>query len=101
MIDASVHNGSRLRRVCHMCYTSNEESAMPTTKPRINIILEEPLYKTIEELAERDGVSLSLKARDLIRDALEIQEDITLASFASEREKSLRKSKALKHDEVW
>ena len=40
---------------------------MPTTKPRINIILEEPLYKTVEELANRDGVSLSLKARDLIR----------------------------------
>ena len=74
---------------------------MPTTKPRINIILEEPLYKTVEELAERDGVSLSLKARDLIRDALEIQEDIALAAFASEREKTLRKSKALKHDEVW
>ena len=74
---------------------------MPTTKPRINIILEEPLYKTVEELAERDGISLSLKARDLIRDALEIQEDVALASFAEEREKTFRKPKALKHEEVW
>jgi len=74
---------------------------MPTTKPRINIILEEPLYKTIEELADRDGVSLSLKARDLIREALEIREDVALASFAEAREKSYRKSKALKHEEVW
>ena len=74
---------------------------MPTTKPRINIILEEPLYKTVAKLAERDGMSLSLKARDLIKEALEIQEDIVLSSFAEEREKTFRKSKALKHDEVW
>ncbi|MCK5504401.1 MAG: hypothetical protein KAJ10_04530 [Thermodesulfovibrionia bacterium] len=74
---------------------------MPTTKPRINIILEEPLYKTVEKLAERDGMSLSLKARDLIKEALEIQEDIALSSFAEEREKTFWKSKTLKHDEVW
>jgi hypothetical protein len=74
---------------------------MPTTKPRINIILEEPLYKTVEKLAKRDGMSLSLKARDLIKEALEIQEDIALSSFAEEREKTFRKSKTLKHDEVW
>ena len=74
---------------------------MPTTKPRINIILEEPLYKTVEKLAERDGMSLSLKDSDLIKEALEIQEDIALSSFAEEREKTFRKSKALKHDEVW
>jgi len=74
---------------------------MPTTKPRINIILEEPLYKTIEELADRDGVSLSLKARDLIREALEIREDVALASFAEARVKTYRRSKALKHEEVW
>ncbi len=74
---------------------------MPTTKPRINIILEEPLYKTVEELAGRDGVSLSLKARDLIREALEIHEDVALTSFADAREKTFRKAKALKHEEVW
>ena len=74
---------------------------MPTKKKGINIILEEPLYKTVEELADRDGVSLSLKARDLIKEALEIQEDVALTSFANARGKTFRKSKALKHDEVW
>ena len=74
---------------------------MPTTKPRINVILEEPLYKTVEQLAERDGMSLSLKVRDLVREALEIQEDLALSSFAYTREKTFRKSKSLKHDEVW
>jgi predicted DNA-binding ribbon-helix-helix protein len=74
---------------------------MPTTKPRINIILEEPLYRIVEEMAVRDGVSLSLKARDLIREALDIREDVALSSFARSREKTYRKSKALKHEEVW
>jgi predicted DNA-binding ribbon-helix-helix protein len=74
---------------------------MPTKNPRINVVLEEPLYNTIEQLAARDGVSLSLKVRDLVREAIEIQEDIALSSFAEKREKTFRRSKALKHDEVW
>ncbi len=74
---------------------------MPTKNPRINVVLEGPLYNMIEELAERDGVSLSLKVRDLIKEAMEIKEDIALSSFADEREKTFRKSRALKHDEVW
>jgi predicted DNA-binding ribbon-helix-helix protein len=74
---------------------------MPTTKPRINVILEEPLYETVEQLAERDGMSLSLKVRDLVKEALEIREDIVLSSFTQKREKTFRKSKSLKHDEVW
>ena len=74
---------------------------MPTTKQRINVILEEPLYETVEQLAERDGMSLSMKVRDLVKEALEIREDIALTSFAEERDKTFRKSKSLKHDEVW
>ena len=74
---------------------------MPTTKPRINVILEDPLYETVEHLAKRDGMSLSMKVRDLVKEALEIREDIALTSFAEKREKTFRKSKSLKHDEVW
>ena len=74
---------------------------MPTKNPRINVVLEKPLYDSIEELAERDAVSLSRKVRDLVKEAMEIKEDIALADFAESREKTFRKSKALKHDEVW
>jgi hypothetical protein len=74
---------------------------MPTKNPRINIVMEKPLYDSIQYLAERDGVSLSLKARSLIKEALEIEEDIGLGTFAEEREKSFLRKKALKHDEVW
>ncbi len=74
---------------------------MPTKNPRINVVLEEPLYRTVARLAKKDGVSLSLKVRDLVKEALEMEEDIALNAFAEEREKSLKKTKALRHDEVW
>ena len=38
---------------------------------------------------------------DLVEQALEIEEDFHLARFAENREKSLKKSSALSHDEVW
>ena len=74
---------------------------MPTRNPRINVVLEEPLYATIEKLAKRDGVSLSLKVRDLVKEALELQEDMALSAFAEERDNTFSKTTALKHDEVW
>jgi len=37
---------------------------MPTKNPRINVVLEKPLYNSIERLAKKEGVSLSLKVRD-------------------------------------
>ena len=43
---------------------------MPTDKPRLNVVLEPPLYLKVKKLAKKDGVSLSLKARDLIRESL-------------------------------
>jgi metal-responsive CopG/Arc/MetJ family transcriptional regulator len=74
---------------------------MPSKNPRINVVLEKPLYNNIERLAERDGVSLSLKVRDLVKEALEIEEDITLSRIAVTREKTFDRKKALKHTEVW
>ena len=74
---------------------------MPTKSPRINVVLERPLYRAIEELANRDGISLSLKVRDLVREALEIEEDIALTGIAEARERTLSKTKTLSHDEVW
>ncbi len=74
---------------------------MPTKNPRVNVVLEKPLYDDVERIAGRDGVSLSLKVRDLVKEALEIEEDIALSHLAETREKSLKRKKALKHDEVW
>jgi hypothetical protein len=74
---------------------------MPTQNPRINIVLDNFLYQNIRLLAKKDNVSLSAKVRDLLKGALEIQEDIALSGFAEEREKSWNDSKALTHDDVW
>jgi hypothetical protein len=44
---------------------------------------------------------MSLKVRDLVREAVEIEEDIALTRLAEGREKSFEKKTALMHDEVW
>lgn len=74
---------------------------MPTKYPRLNVVLEPPLYQSVRRLAAKDGVSLSLKTRDLIRLALEYCEDLYWSEAAGEREKSLGKKKPLTHKEAW
>mgnify|MGYP001578972471 CR=1 FL=1 len=74
---------------------------MPAKNPRINVVLERPLYAAVEHLAQKDKVSLSLKVRDLVKEALEIEEDIALAAFAEKREKTFNRGTSLKLDEVW
>lgn len=61
---------------------------MPSTHPRINTVLEPPLYKAVKRLADRDRVSLSQKVRDLVREALELLEDAALEELVSERRKN-------------
>lgn len=74
---------------------------MPTKNPRVNVVLEKPLYDSVRRLAEKEEISLSLKIRDLVREALEAQEDAALARFAEEREKSFKRARALTHKQVW
>jgi len=49
----------------------DDVAMMTTTKPRINVILEEPLYEIVEELAQRDGMSLPRQISDLGKGAVE------------------------------
>ena len=74
---------------------------MPSKNPRINVVLDDNLYKSIQFLAESDGVSLSAKVKDLIKEALEVQEDLYLAAFAEEREETWDKSTTRTHDQIW
>ena len=74
---------------------------MPAKNPRINVVLDVPLYNNVQYLAKKDGVSLSTKVRDLLKEAMETYEDIYLAVFAEERERTLEKSTTLTHEEVW
>jgi len=74
---------------------------MPARNPRVNVVLDKPLYEAARRLARRDGMSVSSKVRDLVRDALEVEEDRALAHLASHRERTYVPSKALSHQEVW
>lgn len=74
---------------------------MSTKNPRLNVVLEPPLYRAIRRLAKKDGVSLSLKARDLIHQAIEYCEDFYWAEEAKKREKTFNKKSTLTHKKVW
>jgi len=74
---------------------------MPAKNPRINVVLEKPLYDTVRRLAAKEEISLSLKIRDLVKDALDAQEDVALADVAEEREKTFRRARGLSHKQVW
>ena len=74
---------------------------MPARNPRVNVVLEKPLYEAVGHLAKEEGVSLSTAVRDLVKEAIEIREDIDLARLAETREQSLKRSRVLTHKDVW
>jgi len=88
-------------RVVHKCYTSRRRTKMPGKNWRVNVVLDKALYDSVRRLAAKEEISLSLKIRDLIKDALEAQEDIVLAEVAEEREKTFRRTRGLSHKQVW
>lgn len=67
----------------------------------MNVVLERPLYEAVDRLAKEEGVSLSTAVRDLVKEAIEIREDVDLAKLAGARERSLKRSRALTHKDVW
>ncbi len=85
----------------HLHESLVKEAVMPTKNPRVSVVLEKPLYESVRRLAEKEEISLSLKIRDLIREALEAQEDAALAEFAGEREKTFSRSQGLSHKQAW
>ena len=72
---------------------------MPSKNPRVNTVLEEPLFRTVETLARREGVSLSQKVRDLVREAVELVEDEGLESIV-ERRRAAGRGRWITHTEV-
>lgn len=80
--------------VHHLWYTR----LMPTKNPRVQVVLEKSLYAALSLLAKEEGVSLSLKARDLIREALELIEDSGLETIVERRMKN--KAPSIPHQEL-
>ncbi len=73
---------------------------MATTKTRINVSLSVEVEQALKALAKRDQVPSATKAAELLRLALEIEEDYVFSAIADDRitEKSI---KWLKSEEVW
>jgi len=74
---------------------------MSTKNPRIHVLVEEPIYRTIHTLASNEGMSISAVTHSLIREALEMREDASLAALAEAREKTLPEVDLLDHEDVW
>ena len=64
---------------------------MPNKNPRVTVVVEPPLYSTPQDLAASEGVSMSTIARDLIREAIDLREDVALATLADTRIKTFDK----------
>jgi len=68
---------------------------MPTTHPRISTVVERPLYDAIQKLAARDDVSISVKTRDLLLEAMETAEDAALDRLVESRRATSKRSYTL------
>lgn len=44
-----------------MLRSFQEVTSLPAKNPRVNVVLEKPLYEALRRLAKRDGVSLPEK----------------------------------------
>lgn len=73
---------------------------MPTMKKRLNITLDRETEQGINILAKHKKQPKATIGADLLRKALELQEDLAWARFAEERRKS-HKGRYLTHEEVW
>ena len=74
---------------------------MPTKNPRLIVTLEPSLYAKVKSISKTNGTTLSMAARDLIREACEDVEDLGLSVLADKRMKSGKVRRWLTHTEVW
>lgn len=72
---------------------------MPNAQ-RIIVSLEPPLRLAIKALADRDSMSVSSKARDLLRRAVEVDEDEALEAMVASRMRT-GKGAGIPHTEFW
>lgn len=72
---------------------------MPTTKTRLNIILSPEIEIAIKQLAERDRISRAGKVTELLRAALEIEEDRVWDELVRKRDN--RGARFLPHKKAW
>lgn len=73
---------------------------MPTAKRRINVTVDDDVYKALERLSGKRDQSVAGVGLSLIEEALEYQEDLYFSRVADERLSS-KKGKRVAHDKAW
>ncbi len=73
---------------------------MPTELPRVQVTLDSDTNGLLTLLAEKYDKSVSATAADLIRKALELNEDAYLADISNQR-MSKDNGKRFSHEEAW
>ena len=72
---------------------------MPTTKKRLHITLPPELEKLLPVLAKRDNTSEAGKAVELLKIAIELEEDESLNLIAQERDTD--NAHFIAHEDAW
>lgn len=72
---------------------------MPTLKKRTNISLDAELDEQLEKLALRDEMPKATKAAQLIKLAIELEEDIYLENTVQKR--TSENTKFISHEDAW
>ncbi len=72
---------------------------MPTKNPRINITVEEPTAKLLEQLAKKQQKSVAAFTKELVLDSLERLEDMALSAIAESRDTD--DANLISHEDVW
>ncbi|MEK7556188.1 MAG: hypothetical protein AAB523_02795 [Patescibacteria group bacterium] len=72
---------------------------MATTKKRLNISMESELEEMLSCIAKRDRVPQATKATELLRVALEIEEDQVWAEIAQNRDR--KGARFISHKKAW
>lgn len=72
---------------------------MPSTKTRINLTVPTEVERDLQRIAKRDERSLATVALDLLRRALDIEEDGVLLDVVEKREK--KRVAFVPHERAW
>jgi hypothetical protein len=72
---------------------------MATENPRIQVMLDAETNGLLAQFATQHNRSISATAAELIREALELHEDILLSKHADERFGNTKKW--ISHDDAW
>jgi hypothetical protein len=74
---------------------------VPAKNPRISAVVDRGLLGWLRARADREGVSVSLLVRDILKRVAEEDEERYWAAAGEERLESFSREEAVSHDDAW